>query len=1144
MDFASPRFVGNDILLEILNDPDTGQRKLGKGSDVDAVRRVQQALFDLGWSLLISEPVADEEKFVDGDYGPATSETVVTYKTHYGLRFPPNDPNGIIDGFTGPRTLRNLDPQCVLLDEASAAIDARVQELQAAGVTVEAADGTRIFDDTPGAFRTATITGADGALFFRRGIGAFEVHGAIFASYTAEHGSAEGELGYPVSDEHEDGPRFLRSDFENGSLRFDRDTGLVEVVPSGPEPVPPPDRTFEVDLREELDDATLEERLASARAQLAQAPQDARMLPEGAVASVDALTGNPDRVVFNAVPEGEPIDRAHAQATGVMEALTVVGSPELQKGDVIETAAGMQSASLTQTHASIPVYDAGVAVHVRPDGAIVEMLGSVATVPGAPEASPQLEPADALALAAQHLAANGAGVPDQIAFTPSGAPAPDDPRRLTEFDPDPAAPVPATAALTWFPLAPDDLRLAWETFVMASASVEGFRTLVDASDGSILLCTSLARQARARATLFRTDPGHPPAATREMPGALSEYPAQSRTPLPSPFPREWVDTNSTEGPAVSVRPRTPTGGFDPPVAGRAGADGVVFFPQQAPDLNGVLVHAFYFCNRAHDFFYVLGFREADGAFQRDPDFRAVLVSVFGTSQRFFAQEGAFNPEGTRVGIDAGVALPIPGATYNPDRDHHCGADGSVIFHEYTHAVFHRLVGMTKSPQTDALNEGIADFFACSLTDDTKIGAYSAAASGQENLRKHEYTSLFPFGFEKLPSFPAGVDAHDVGEIWAAAMLDVGRSITRQLALQLAVDAMKLARGSTPGFLDMRNALFSAASGMLVRAVRDPTFAGLPEALFAQPLMWQVFARYGMGPRATSTGKGFKRVQADQGTTGPVAHVSVLGTTATPGLGGAVPARVADTPFWIASDPAGASLRLHNVELSPTPRLVPVASVPTSLNAISALATIDGGLAAYDAASGTLAFCTLAPDGSGIDTGQPLTLPRAFSQLVSAGPVLAGYDDTSGEFAVFGVADDTPVELGGTNLGAGQLALPFPIGGDPGVLLVDRASGSIGQVVVDAQSGFAGFGEGGRTLADATLAVPLALDGRQFLLAYRDADGVMQIDAVDAAGELETAMASVWTRGWTSVVPIELMGHAALISYKAGSGAVEVGLLAS
>lgn len=228
MEFESPRFAGDPSLEEILNDPDTGTKKLQKGSNPDAVRKVQQALFDLGWSVAVDPPITAQTEFVDGDYGPRTTKVVLAYKTHYNLRYPPGDPNGFIDGFAGPRTLRKLDPQCVLLDEAIAAIEPKILELQASGLDFQPAQWTHIFDSTPGAFRPATIAGTDGGIFYKRGVGAFEVHGAIFVAYTTEYGSAEGELGYPTSDEADnpDRPGGRISRFEHGSLLWDEEAGV------------------------------------------------------------------------------------------------------------------------------------------------------------------------------------------------------------------------------------------------------------------------------------------------------------------------------------------------------------------------------------------------------------------------------------------------------------------------------------------------------------------------------------------------------------------------------------------------------------------------------------------------------------------------------------------------------------------------------------------------------------------------------------------------------------------------------------------------------------------------------------------------------------------------------------------------------
>ncbi len=62
--FQSPRFEGEPHLLQILNDPDTGLMKLGPGSPPESVRRLQQALFDLGWTLGL--PLEDLQRPRDG----------------------------------------------------------------------------------------------------------------------------------------------------------------------------------------------------------------------------------------------------------------------------------------------------------------------------------------------------------------------------------------------------------------------------------------------------------------------------------------------------------------------------------------------------------------------------------------------------------------------------------------------------------------------------------------------------------------------------------------------------------------------------------------------------------------------------------------------------------------------------------------------------------------------------------------------------------------------------------------------------------------------------------------------------------------------------------------------------------------------
>ncbi|MGE0028142.1 MAG: S8 family serine peptidase [Thermoleophilia bacterium] len=232
-DFASPRFADDDELVRILNSPDDGSDKLVPGNSSDGVCRVQRALYDLGWAGDFGVP-----DFVTGFFGERTEAAALAYKRHYDIHFPPDAPTGSFDGFVGPRTLASLDRHCVALDAGTAAIDAKVRALADAGVGVVSGPITSIMHATLGVVRACTINGTDGAIYFLDGVGAFEVHGAIHAEFTVAHGGPEGDLGYPVSDEHPDGADAVRSDFQAGSLRYSFTTAALEALgPVGGVPV-------------------------------------------------------------------------------------------------------------------------------------------------------------------------------------------------------------------------------------------------------------------------------------------------------------------------------------------------------------------------------------------------------------------------------------------------------------------------------------------------------------------------------------------------------------------------------------------------------------------------------------------------------------------------------------------------------------------------------------------------------------------------------------------------------------------------------------------------------------------------------------------------------------------------------------------
>jgi hypothetical protein len=233
-EFESPRFAGDPVLEQILNDPDTGNFKLQPGSPSDSVTRLQQALFDLAWNMRIVPPQFGDgvpETFIDGVYGGRTTGCVLAYKQHYNLRFPPDDPGGFIDGLAGPRTFAKLDPQCVLIDEAAAAINARAAELGIAMLLL--VRPAMPIDDTSGALNVAADGANRSTIYYKRGVGAVEVHGPIQEAYSIGIGapSGNGPLGFPVAEERDDDVAGFRiQDFEFGSIRLDVAAGTTELV--------------------------------------------------------------------------------------------------------------------------------------------------------------------------------------------------------------------------------------------------------------------------------------------------------------------------------------------------------------------------------------------------------------------------------------------------------------------------------------------------------------------------------------------------------------------------------------------------------------------------------------------------------------------------------------------------------------------------------------------------------------------------------------------------------------------------------------------------------------------------------------------------------------------------------------------------
>lgn len=100
MPFQSPRFAGDPVLEASL----AGQHRMMAGQSGDAVRKVQQALIDLGYAI---------PDGATGTFGAQTGDAVVAFKMLKGLV--PSDP------VVGPGTSKALDVDITAFDAGRAA---------------------------------------------------------------------------------------------------------------------------------------------------------------------------------------------------------------------------------------------------------------------------------------------------------------------------------------------------------------------------------------------------------------------------------------------------------------------------------------------------------------------------------------------------------------------------------------------------------------------------------------------------------------------------------------------------------------------------------------------------------------------------------------------------------------------------------------------------------------------------------------------------------------------------------------------------------------------------------------------------------------------------------------------------------------
>ena len=354
----------------------------------------------------------------------------------------------------------------------------------------------------------------------------------------------------------------------------------------------------------------------------------------------------------------------------------------------------------------------------------------------------------------------------------------------------------------------------------------------------------------AQGNVYLVD-GSSPRQMVSFPRPLSDYGLPLPGNLPAGFPDDWVSDNRTVGNSTFAH----LGDTGPTISGVLTGGTVTFDPADPVGDDQKVLNIFYYNCYMHEFFYLLGFQEADGNFQQDNfgrggrtldnvDARAHSGAVRGTANMFTPVDGS---------------RPVMNMGLVTSTGRHTAFDSTVVFHEFMHGVTNRLVGgplndrALEQIQSGGMGEGWGDYIACTINDVEIVGDWVVNRSN--GIRQFRYDSNFPDHFDKLGTGRYD-EVHNIGEIWCATLLEINRKIGKVLAVQLVVDALKLSPAN-PSFLNMRDAILKALDDKLAAGQLSAT-----QHADARHEMLKVFARFGMGTNARSNGASLSGIVAD------------------------------------------------------------------------------------------------------------------------------------------------------------------------------------------------------------------------------------------------------------------------------------------
>jgi hypothetical protein len=294
-------------------------------------------------------------------------------------------------------------------------------------------------------------------------------------------------------------------------------------------------------------------------------------------------------------------------------------------------------------------------------------------------------------------------------------------------------------------------------------------------------------------------------------------------------------------------------------------------------------------NRMHDWSYHLGFTESTfnlqddnfdlGGKQNDPEQgNAQAGGVSGGPPTFAARDNAnqITPgDGHAPITNMYLWQPIAGSFYAPCVDG--DFDMTVIAHEYTHAITNRMVAGPRaglsSPQ--GMSESWSDLLAMEYLIEhgyapSGIGAFTIGEYVTQDpiagIRNYNM-SASPLNYSSVDYDFVGLQVHASGELWSAANFDIRDALIDKYGAGTAAQQKSCANGLTPvtECPGNRRWVQLVFDSFLLMAQSQVSMVDARDALLAADfirfrgadleLMWNAFAKRGLGEHAVSNGAG-------------------------------------------------------------------------------------------------------------------------------------------------------------------------------------------------------------------------------------------------------------------------------------------------